>query len=49
MIPDQMTAIAIEGGKGPAEALRPARIDTPRAGRGQILIRVRAAGVNRPD
>ncbi len=49
MIPDQMTAIAIEAGKGPAEALRPARIDTPRAGRGQILIHVRAAGVNRPD
>jgi len=49
MIPDQMTAIAIEGGKGPAEALKPARIDTPRAGRGQLLIQVRAAGVNRPD
>jgi NADPH:quinone reductase len=49
MIPDQMTAIAIDGGKGPAEALAPVRIDTPRPGRGQILIRVLAAGVNRPD
>lgn len=49
MIPDLMTVIAIEGGKGPAEALKPARAPTPRPGRGQILIRVRAAGVNRPD
>jgi putative PIG3 family NAD(P)H quinone oxidoreductase len=49
MIPDQMTAIAVEGGKGPASALTATRIDTPRPGPGQILIRVRAAGVNRPD
>jgi putative PIG3 family NAD(P)H quinone oxidoreductase len=49
MIPEQMTAIAVEGGKGPAETLKPVRIPTPRAGEGQILIRVRAAGVNRPD
>jgi NADPH2:quinone reductase len=49
MIPSEMTAIAIEGGKGPAEALKPERIATPRPGQGQILIRVRAAGVNRPD
>jgi putative PIG3 family NAD(P)H quinone oxidoreductase len=49
MIPDQMTAIAVEGGKGPAEALGPVQIATPRAKPGQILIRVRAAGVNRPD
>jgi putative PIG3 family NAD(P)H quinone oxidoreductase len=49
MIPDQMTAIAIEGGKGPASALKAERIATPRAGQGQILIAVRAAGVNRPD
>lgn len=48
-IPQWMTAIAVEGGKGPAEALKPVRIETPRAGKGQILIRVRAAGVNRPD
>jgi NADPH:quinone reductase len=49
MIPDQMTAIAIEGGKGPATALGPVRIATPRPARGQILIQVKAAGVNRPD
>lgn len=49
MIPDQMTAIAIDGGKGPADALRPTTIDTPRPGPGQVLIRVAAAGVNRPD
>jgi putative PIG3 family NAD(P)H quinone oxidoreductase len=49
MTPDQMTAVAIEGGKGPAAALYPARIETPRPTAGQILIRVRAAGVNRPD
>jgi putative PIG3 family NAD(P)H quinone oxidoreductase len=49
MIPAEMTAIEVEGGKGPAAALRPVRIATPSPGPGQILIRVRAAGVNRPD
>jgi putative PIG3 family NAD(P)H quinone oxidoreductase len=49
MIPDRMTAIAVEGGRGPASALVTAQIDTPHPGPGQILIRVRAAGVNRPD
>ena len=49
MIPEEMTAIAIEGGKGLAEALKPVRIATPRPGPGQILIKVAAAGVNRPD
>jgi len=49
MIPEQMTAIAIEGGKGPATALGPVQIATPRPAPGQILIRVKAAGVNRPD
>ncbi|MDB5418804.1 MAG: NAD(P)H-quinone oxidoreductase [Phenylobacterium sp.] len=44
-----MTAIAIEGGKGPAEALRPGTIARPEPGPGQVLIKVRAAGVNRPD
>jgi putative PIG3 family NAD(P)H quinone oxidoreductase len=48
-IPDQMTAIAIDGGKGPAEDLHPSQIATPRPAEGQVLIRVRAAGVNRPD
>jgi NADPH:quinone reductase len=49
MIPDQMNAIAVEGGKGAAEARKPVRIATPRPAPGQILIRVRAAGINRPD
>ncbi len=49
MIPDEMTAIAVEGGKGPPEALKPVRIKTPAPGPGQILIKVAAAGVNRPD
>ena len=44
-----MKAIVIEGGKGPAEALKLGEIDDPRPGPGQILIRVQAAGVNRPD
>ncbi len=44
-----MTAIAIEGGKGPAEALYPAQIDRPEPKPGQVLIQVRAAGINRPD
>ena len=46
---ETMTAIAIEGGKGPAEALRPETIARPEPGPGQILIKVQAAGVNRPD
>ena len=44
-----MTAIAVEGGKGPAEALKAAQIERPSPGPGQILIAVKAAGVNRPD
>jgi NADPH2:quinone reductase len=48
-IPDEMTAAIVEGGKGPASALKTAQIETPRPQTGQILIRVRAAGVNRPD
>ena len=44
-----MTAIAIEGGKGAAEALKPVQMPVPAPATGEILIRVRAAGVNRPD
>ena len=44
-----MQAVEIEGGKGPAEALRLGRIPRPAPGPGQILIKVAAAGVNRPD
>jgi putative PIG3 family NAD(P)H quinone oxidoreductase len=46
---ETMTAIAIEGGKGPASALRPERLPIPQPKPGEILIRVGAAGVNRPD
>ncbi len=48
-LPQTMTAIAISGGAGPAETLHPVQTETPRPGPGQILIRVHAAGVNRPD
>jgi NADPH2:quinone reductase len=44
-----MRVIEIAGGAGPAEALTPAERPDPVAGPGQIRIRVRAAGVNRPD
>jgi NADPH:quinone reductase len=44
-----MQAIAIAGGKGPAGALHLTEIETPQPKPGEILIRVRAAGVNRPD
>ena len=46
---ETMTAIAVQGGKGPAQALHPETVERPTPGPGQILIRVRAAGVNRPD
>ncbi len=46
---ETMTVIAIEGGKGPASALHPVRQPIPEPGPGQILIKVKAAGVNRPD
>ena len=46
---EMMTAIAVEGGKGPAQALKPVQIPRPEPADGQILIRVRAAGINRPD
>jgi putative PIG3 family NAD(P)H quinone oxidoreductase len=47
--PETMQAVTIEGGKGPASALRLQTIPTPQPGPGQLLIAVRAAGVNRPD
>ncbi len=47
-IPAKMTAVAISEPGGPL-VLKPARRDVPVPGPGQILIRVRAAGVNRPD
>jgi putative PIG3 family NAD(P)H quinone oxidoreductase len=44
-----MTAIVVEGGAGPASALKPLSLTTPKPRPGEILIRVEAAGVNRPD
>jgi len=49
MLPGKMTAIAIEGGAGPASALHAVSTPLPTTRDGEILIRVRAAGVNRPD
>jgi len=44
-----MRVIEIEGGRGPADALRLAERPLPTPAMGEIRIRVRAAGVNRPD
>lgn len=46
---ETMTAIEIEGGRGPASALKPVQIAIPEPKAGEILIQVKAAGVNRPD
>ena len=43
-----MTAIAIEAPGGP-EVLKPATLPVPAPGAGEILVKVEAAGVNRPD
>ena len=45
----QMRAIVVEGGTGPAEALTIAQVDRPEPGAGELLVRVRVAGINRPD
>ena len=47
-IPKMMTAIDPEAAGGP-EVLVPVQRPTPSAGEGEVLIRVAAAGVNRPD
>jgi putative PIG3 family NAD(P)H quinone oxidoreductase len=47
-IPETMTAITIPVPGGP-EALTPATMPVPRPGPGQLLLKVAAAGVNRPD
>lgn len=46
--PERMTAIAIREPGGP-EVLEPADLPVPKPGPGEVLIRVAAAGVNRPD
>ncbi len=47
-IPTTMTGIALNGKGGP-EVLQPTSMPVPQIGHGQILVRVAAAGVNRPD
>lgn len=47
-LPAEMTAIQIVGKGGP-EVLQPVTLPVPRAGAGQFLVKVEAAGVNRPD
>ena len=47
-LPASMTAIAINGKGGP-EVLVPREMPVPEAGPGQVLIKVAASGVNRPD
>ena len=49
MTDQTMTAISVRDGKGPAEALEPVQIPRPVPRDGEILIAVKAAGVNRPD
>jgi len=49
VVPSTMSVIAVRGGHGTAEALELSTLPTPTPGPGEILIRVRAAGVNRPD
>jgi putative PIG3 family NAD(P)H quinone oxidoreductase len=44
-----MRAITIRGGKGGADALEVQSVPRPEIRPGHVLIRVRAAGVNRPD
>ncbi len=47
-LPDKMTVIEIPEPGGP-EALKPARRALPSPGEGEVLVKVTAAGVNRPD
>ena len=47
-IPDTMTYVAAETAGGP-EVLHPATTKVPQPKQGELLIRVEAAGVNRPD
>src|SRR5215467_8240648 len=47
-LPAEMTAIAIRAPGGP-DVLVPRRFPLPRPGEGEVLVKVAAAGVNRPD
>ncbi|MEQ1647792.1 MAG: NAD(P)H-quinone oxidoreductase [Hyphomicrobiaceae bacterium] len=48
-IPNTMTAVEIMGKGGPEVLVASSSVATPTPGEGQVLIRVVAAGVNRPD
>ncbi len=47
-LPEKMTAVAISE-PGEPKVLKPEQRDVPKPGEGEILIKVRAAGINRPD
>jgi NADPH:quinone reductase len=47
-VPSDMTAIAIASPGGP-DVLKPARMPVPKPAAGELLVKVEAAGVNRPD
>jgi NADPH2:quinone reductase len=47
--PSSMIAVAIAAGGGGPEVLAPEQRSVPTPGRGEILVKVAAAGVNRPD
>jgi NADPH:quinone reductase len=47
-IPAEMTYVRIER-PGPPEVLVPDRMEVPRPGAGEVLVKVAAAGINRPD
>ena len=47
-LPDQMNFVELDGFGGP-EVLKPARMPVPIPGENEVLIKVTAAGVNRPD
>lgn len=49
MTTKKMRVVGIKGGKGDAAALHVEQIARPQPGRGEILIKVASAGVNRPD
>lgn len=48
-IPATMRAIGVKGGKGTADDLYVQEVAVPTPKPGEMLVRVRAAGVNRPD